>query len=215
MKALWICCNARTGSNFLCELLNNTELFPVYKEGKAFGEWIKLIDKKEFYRLPLETVKMIHEHFVKKLGNVNAKLMREILPGIKFILLKRRNVLEHAASLYFARFTNAYYLSHENQKDWYYKQKVSFYPTLCKSMIDEVIEYQNNWDNFFIGDEKLTVYYEDLIENPAEILSKVLSYYGIDPKKEIIEKSLKNRNLVKMTRPEVQDFINYSKSILL
>ena len=204
---LWICCNARTGSNYLCELLNNLHKFEVYKDNKAFAEWIRWLNKEEFLRKPPLNAKMIFEQFNKILPNTTASDIKNIMPNIKFVYLKRNNTLEHLSSLYFARFTGAYYLSNKNQLEWYYNLPVKFYPILIKTLYEEIIEYQNNWNNF-LTEDYLTIEYEDLIENPQKTIEKIAEYCEI--RAEIKLES----SLVKMTRPELSNFIAYAKQVL-
>ena len=73
---IWILCNPRTGSSYLCECLNHTGYFEPYENeytdkrgddrmlehGMAFCEWMRIIKNKEsFERNPPKFLKNIYE----------------------------------------------------------------------------------------------------------------------------------------------------------
>lgn len=82
-KACWILCDPRTGSSFLCDLLNNTQAFPVYTHprmrnkrgpleiGQAFNEWARLFDNvQQMLHDPPPYAKMIHHQYVETVAGL-------------------------------------------------------------------------------------------------------------------------------------------------
>src|SRR5574343_868527 len=83
MKACWILCTPRTGSSFLCELLNNLVVFPpfdhpgmktvrgVLEVGQAFSEWTRLYSSlADFCNHPPPYSKMIFHQYIELFGSI-------------------------------------------------------------------------------------------------------------------------------------------------
>lgn len=82
--ACWILCTPRTGSSFLCELLNNTKAFPAFDHpglvkrrgpleiDQSFNEWPRLFyGPADFASNPPPYCKMIFHQYVETFGNVS------------------------------------------------------------------------------------------------------------------------------------------------
>ena len=83
-KPCWILCTPRTGSSFLCELLNNSGSFPEMKhnslknyrcpleKGQAFSEWCRLYDGfYDFIENPPPYSKIIFHQFFEVMNNIS------------------------------------------------------------------------------------------------------------------------------------------------
>lgn len=82
---MWVLCTPRTGSSFLCELLNGTGLFPPYSHprltgvagplegGRAFNEWLRLfVGRADFEAAPPRHVKAVFHQYVEVFASVPA-----------------------------------------------------------------------------------------------------------------------------------------------
>lgn len=134
----WILCTPRTGSSYLCEILNNLKYFPTYdsiypdlfnnhsigplKSDRSFGEWLRLYTLELFQKYPPIYTKAINHQFNRIL---TLDLTVEILPNIKFIILKRRNVINHTSSYYMAKKLNQYHVYNSKMLNQYQKSKTN------------------------------------------------------------------------------------------
>lgn len=83
-NACWILCTPRTGSSFLCELLNNTGAFPPFEHegtknrrgplevGLAFNEWMRLYNSpSDFEAKPCPYSKVIFHQYIEVMGGLS------------------------------------------------------------------------------------------------------------------------------------------------
>jgi LPS sulfotransferase NodH len=98
----WILCSPRTGSSYLCELLNNTKMFPAYchpdlkeikgpiQKGLAFNEWLRLFNTKtQFLTMPPPYCKAIYHQYIEALGSIPTE--NRYRPGFYFNYYKIEN----------------------------------------------------------------------------------------------------------------------------
>lgn len=210
----WILCNERTGSTLLCNLLNDTHLFPNYadprlterkgplQKNRSFDEWLRLFirdnSKKDgFLKNPPDCLKCLRKHFVKVFGQIDAKELEEFFPGVRYILLRRRNIFEHAASIYLANLSGVWHIYNQDQKDRYTRQNFYFDLNMATEAYESAMLFQNNWMSFLDGQKPIDVFYEDLIINPNKCIENILNSLGL-PR---VNVSISNRTLP-MTRPD-------------
>lgn len=88
----WILCTPRTGSTFLCELLNQLKVFPAFNhpsienhtgnliaKEQAFNEWPRLYNElTEFIKFPPPHCKMIYHQYLEVLNSVPNKEKQQI-----------------------------------------------------------------------------------------------------------------------------------------
>lgn len=82
-KPCWILCTPRTGSSFLCDLLNNTNIYPEYqhpeldkvrgkylKKGQSFNEWIRFYfsPTELLYNPPIYSKIIFHQYLEAMMG---------------------------------------------------------------------------------------------------------------------------------------------------
>lgn len=201
MSPCWILTTARTGSSFLCEILNQTGLFvPEFKEymhpeAKPF----------EFVQRPY--CKVMRGHFERFLHDGAKEDIERLFPGMKYIYLNRQNIEDKAVSLYFARETGVWCLRREDREQ-YMAQPVH----LDENKLMDAYHYEARvsrlWDNFLEGTPHLRIEYEELVESPAEVIRKVLTYLGY------FDEIIARCPLVPMRRPETESFLNHLKVML-
>lgn len=212
---LWILCNPRTGSSVLCEYLNQIGKFDAYENdktinqrgptetGTAFGEWLRILDKESFRNNPPRYLKCIYHQFVEVFGSPNLiSHIDDYLDGIKFILLKRRNTIDHAASIYFSEKTNKYHVWSTADLKNYLNIKIETDMNTLIKCIQKSIEYQNNWDQFIKNRNYLEIFYEDIFVNPHDSMCKILEFAEVKATNKSIAESIDKNRLIKMVRSE-------------
>jgi LPS sulfotransferase NodH len=230
LNPIWILCNARSGSSILCEYLNNLNIFEVFEHEEiekrnahllktkgAFNEFLRLYNTlNELILNPPRYLKCLDEQYIQLIQknlNYDAVFIRKILPGIKFIKLKRKDNISQAISLYCARLTNKWHIYTEEELKNYHQIEISFNPKLALECLYEIENY-HNW-SWFIKDDFLEVFYEDLLIEPQNIIRKILDFSQVDADNQVIYHSIettkKRQRIYKMTRNE--DLMRFFKSL--
>lgn len=178
----WILCSPRCGSTYLCDLLNNTNLFK-----PPFSEYFNLLETPEFNPF----CKVQPSQWVE--NKLSVQKIKNFFPNIKFVQIKRKNFVDRAVSYYLAD-TSAIWSIGENKNaiglDKFKKPKYEYLKTpieineeklnrlINKLLIDIKIEYQITQE---IG-SILQINYEQISE--PETLHKILQYVGHNEKVE-------------------------------
>lgn len=223
MQPLWILCNPRTGSSLLSEYLNNTMCFSNYDNPRiqtandlidknaAFGEWLRVLRSKDDFEShpPIFMKNIFHQHMQLFEDNNNADYIKKIIPNIRFIHLKRSNVKEHIISQYFAEITNTWHVLGGEELSNYQNIQVPLDIDLLRKCCEAVASYNSNWDYFLKGESYLTIYYENLVDNPHKILSNINDFYNLLIDDNDIARAVNNNRFMKMKRPEFDVIMNY------
>lgn len=230
----WILCNERSGSTLLCDLLNSTKQFTEYDDfrlrdkkcvlqrNRAFGEWLRLFIRdsskiKGFKENPPYCLKCLRHQFEGVFGEKDADFIEDIFPNVNYILLKRRNIYEHAASVYFTKMISKWHIYNEKEKRKYLKINIPFQPDVAIQSYKMVTGFKNNWLDFLGNRKPFEIFYEDLIENPESTIFQLLSFFRLPT----VEKVVNPNRVLRMTRPEsekygaaIKQLINKSPMIL-
>lgn len=235
-NSCWILCTPRTGSTYLCELLNNINVFPSFDHpeirnknktklmeyGQSFNEWCRLYNNfyefldhyplysKMIYHQYLEVINSVSNEEKQKLGwyaryKDNIFLTKEhgdfvknnILPDIKFIHLKR-DILSQAVSIYFGRYTKKYHIYDDSELNQYLSQDVEVIEDKFLEAYKDAVFFDYCWDDFLTNQDVLNIDYNDLLDNPFNIIEKILKFLDID----IVFQLPKIERIKKMTRPD-------------
>lgn len=221
LKPIWILCNARSGSSILCEYLNNLDIFPILEHEEiekrnshllktkgAFNEFIRLYNSfEDLIAAPPMYLKCLDKQYkelTKDYLNYDSSFVKQIWPDIKFIKLKRNNLLEQAISLYCAKLTNKWHVYTNEELNEYYKTPIEYDLSLARECMQEIKDY-DNW-NWFVKEDYLEITYENLITHPEDVIQSILSFCNIKISKDTISKAIKithdKKRIYKMTRPE-------------
>lgn len=238
MDNVWILCNPRTGSSFLCELLNNLNLFQPYnnenltnkkgplEKGRAFDEWLRLFYKEKLTaeNAP-KTCKCIFHQYQDTI-NTKISYLNDIIPNLNIILLKRKNIINHIVSLYCSKImfktldrnfkeSSAYHIYNKEDLIKYQAIKIPInYKYLFECLL-EVKSYKNNWDKYLENYPHITIYYEDIIKNKYNEIKNILNYCKLKYKnKDILHSIERTTNNPRVYRMEHQDK-NLIKNILI
>jgi len=248
MTPLWIICHPRTGSTLLSDLLSHTGLFPAFdhpnirnkmgklQEGLAFNEWLRLYTSiKEFEGHPPPYNKCIYHQWKELTGDVatyNGRYLESILPGIRFIHLRRTNIPEHATSIYFARLLNdkcreqfkessAYHIYKQEDLVTYFGLEVDFNKELAMAAWNEVLAYKDAWKGF--AENCLEITFEDLMNDQESTLVKILAWLGFHNNgvaRRAVEIQAARPRTISMQRPESKAYASllrhrFSVSLLM
>ena len=183
-KNCWILSTVRTGSTYLCEILNETNLFPPYlKYKKAFSEWFRFYENKDslMKNLP-NTCKVHYSQYCKFFQDYDRELLEAKLNPLYFILLKRKDFVAQAISFAIAKKYKTYIVNIENKVRWN-KTSVILTDDEMISAYKELSGCYYKWDKFLNNAQYMVVDYSDLIADPKKQLEKILTYIGMDYKK--------------------------------
>jgi LPS sulfotransferase NodH len=199
-ESIFICFTNRCGSNFLADVLSNTDLFPETGEFFNWGSIINFSKKnniKSFddFCLELARKKAKNKTFVSKIGCEQLLMLSELgqIPNIfnnpKFIWIRRRDVLGQAISLSIASCT----------KQWTSKQAgKGVTPVYKKEQIQKIIKNINkintNFATYFnlFNANYIEIVYEDFCLNTKIEVDKICKFAGkILPEGKIPEAQIK------------------------
>jgi LPS sulfotransferase NodH len=239
---LWILCNPRSGSSYLCDLLNNTGLFPSLEHprlvnrrgplerGLSFNEWLRLFFSpysfRDFEITPIFYTKCIYHQYIEVFGDRNFDYIERYVPGVQFLWLHRNNIYEQVASLYFAKTmfdvcknklngSSSYHIYSEEDLFNYMNIKVEFNKKCALETYDEVVSYKDNWSKFLGNRQYQKIIYEDLVREPKIVIKSILGYNKIDYEEQNIDRITNPKlRIHKMTRPESSYFIIKLKDLL-
>lgn len=185
-KKFIILTRSRTGSNLLLSYLNvhpnilaEHELFqrPVKKPiakvlRKLFRRYpksIKAVGFKIFYNHPL--------------GEDNPYLWNTLINmrDLHVIHLKRRNILRTLLSLKLALQSEKWVKYHSDSNDSITNKTVSFDFDSLEAGFTQTRQWEIKGDEMFKDHPIITIYYEELVENPEETVSKVTDFLGLPP----------------------------------
>ena len=187
MRGYALCTSPRSGSNFLCQLLESTGLlgkpreyfdgfsrraldFADYPDDVALQvEWIRT---RAITANGVYGVKLFPWHFAKAAGQLD--LLSE-LPDLKFIRLTRVDKLGQAISWTRALQTSQYRSSQQLQGDARYD------PEAITRQLHRLVAIDATWDAYFArtAQAALQLSYEGILQDPDRAVADVLAFMGL------------------------------------
>src|SRR5688572_15310109 len=195
MKCLWIATTPRSGSSYFCEVLFQRAKIQASAEflnPRKLRQRGLLQDESNYLVPSLEALiegrmserrevespiclKVMYTHFERARALAG---VRESLGAHPVVLMQRRDVVSQAVSLYIAELTG---------------QWVSFKPPLrdvaalpysfeaIDGIVDRIERHTALWRRTFLvaGIEYLEIYYEQLIEQPVEVVNSVMRLWDL------------------------------------
>lgn len=204
----------RTGSSYLCQLLESTGIAGLPREHlrhptealtlECGFDYVRLLKHLMVTQTTPNGVfgtKLI-SHFLRDHLQVHASQMMELLAGLEFIRLKRHDIAAQAVSIYLARRTNVWHLHSPEERESYTRsieqgfdaRDVDFeeIQVYYQSMLD-----QESWIDRLLdelGVSPLVVDYDALIAAPGETVRRILDHLGLDgPEGEIAPRTSMQR----------------------
>lgn len=204
--SLIICTTARSGSNLLCDYLNNTGAIGVFAEyfnpdvvrkgtfGKRFefGSQVSVTEYIQFLRSSYATpegawgAKLLYED-IEHL--VVFPAMRDLLSSARLVFLRRRSKLSQAVSYYLAKTTGKWVAT---DKALTPLEDVEFDFAAINRHLEMLARQEALWTTLFrrFKQRPLEVIYEDLIESPEATITSILKFSGLDVKDIAIKTNL-------------------------
>lgn len=190
-----ICSTGRSGSTLLCSLLHKTgvmgvphEYFHLAQHGKLLIQ--RLIDpglsRNVTMREYLETIVRhrttpngvfgIKGHFNQCQPHFKSGLVGQFFGEMKYVAIRRRDMLAQAVSLVIASQTGKW-TSHEEKQN-----EPSYSYERIEGAMSVGVFHNYLWDLFYDANniEACIVYYEDILERPQEEIQRVVNFVGVE-----------------------------------
>ena len=193
-KSIIVVAETRTGSNYLCALMEKTgklgnpqEYFSPhinYENANTIAERFQVALEEGITDNGVLSVKLFayHMDFIK---GENQKLS-DFFPNRYWIWLRRKDLLAQAVSRSIALQT----------KSWHSNTEFTGSPVYSAKKIKRALKYiaiaEARWNLFFICNNisPLLLWYEDLVSNPEDMIMQIGSLAGIDINAEDINKDV-------------------------
>ncbi|MBT3589721.1 MAG: hypothetical protein HOK52_12755 [Candidatus Marinimicrobia bacterium] len=176
--------HARTGSNFLANLLRSSEycrcvgeVFAEHRReyGKGYDKIIKNVFGEKRNKLKAVGFKLFYYHLTK-----SEWLKLSEIENLFIIHLIRRNTLRTIVSLEIA-FQNQYWFLDKNTIPLIAEQKrIKIDTNTIIDDIDKINEYQKKVRKYFKNNEIDIIYYEDMVQNPQSTIELLRIKLGLD-----------------------------------
>lgn len=204
----WVLSGERTGSTYLCSLLNNTGLFDgIFNENmnpdmnKELNQLVfkvdnfrKIKNQKKRRELSLDYIKSneipklnkIHRsEFRGRFGleDEDSKLIAEKFENIKYILIQRKDMIARATSWYVKMETKTLHVSSDKKMEEFQKKEIEMNDKKllkCYNIMNSKFQKYGCWDNYLTGEDFIRVDYDDLSDNPVSVLRSILLFLGFD-----------------------------------
>lgn len=133
----------------------------------------------------------IKAHLNQAFPHFKSGFVTQYFGALKFVVIKRNDVLGQAISSVIADQTGKY-TSHETAA-----AQPKYSSEAIESAANSLLAQQYFWDNFLRVNrfEAMTVYYESLVERPSNTLIEVCKFLGVDKEAANIETDLTNAGL--------------------
>lgn len=181
---VWILSEARTGSTFLSNTLNETKIFnPIFKEYFHDDKINKFfIDKgllSHFNSKWPKFAKVHGTHFANIRKSFPILKIKKLIPDLKFIHLRRKNLVKQAISTYFCRKTKYFIIKNKKDLRKYKKINVNYNEEDILNIYNSIIFRFNFWEPILTKQNYINVYYEELINNPKKTFLKIFKFIGV------------------------------------
>ena len=190
-KAYLVASSFRSGSNHLCLTLWETGVLGApweyfnYDNDKRFmysrlaaqspGDYVRKLTACRTSRNGVFGVKAHFRHFEVAVREYPPLL--EVLRGVKFVYINRRDKIAQAVSLARALQTGAWYTFTQSDRfPLFYSRE------FIDECVEEVRKQAHSWIQWFRGRNltPLTVHYESLLADPAATVASVANYVGVE-----------------------------------
>lgn len=230
-KPVWIIGHSRTGSTLLCEILNNSRKFnPCFAEWLNH-EWINSFVKntKEYqyvYRnwackrqksniqdvfkqktenliklLP-PYIKCGRYHFNLFFKNSDKEMIENHFSGIRYIHLRRRDLIAAAVSNHIGHNTKIYRITNEEELLNHAAKQVPVHVEGLRKIYNAMKRYEKDWTSYVGNTDCLEVFYEDLCDEPYETVETILDFLKLPVNPDQLIPSIKS---IKMQHPQTPE----------
>lgn len=178
----------RSGSSYFIDLLGKTSrlgepgeylnpnLIPdmaVSLQANNFSDcWVNLINRKAG-----ETCFGVKASFFHFMPLIETGLDELLFNNSKIILLKRKNIVRQAISLYLATKSDIFHtnIKHSTEK-WKVLEEIEYNDKYIRHCIEHIYHQELGWSEYLKNKIYLPLWYEDILEDPKKCVTKTLEY---------------------------------------
>lgn len=205
----WIVCPPRSGSWHLCDLLHSTQLF---------GNHQKPIRRKQCVQTPPPYAKLVSAVSSTEMQLTKHKFSKttDMIPGLKFILLRRADLFAQAVSLYFSEYLkermevekNAWLITDKTVLEKYSQRHVPYRFSVIRQCWQRIIKADRYAQALVFNKPHMVVYYEHLSQQPSDVTAEILQYIQAP------QTTIKEHRTLKMQHPLKDKYVKRFKSEL-
>lgn len=187
LPGVWVLSYQRTGSYYLCAMLNQLGFSPPLDE-------LYHPSKQADLTMPPRNNKT-HPSQLAYRGMTLSDVIEQ-LPNTKFIVIRRRDLVACAVSLYLAGRTNTWWVTSDQEADRLARrQRIPLDDRGLMRSYERVRHDDVHWCQELesLGIDYHEVFYEDLTEKPTEAIAKILSFIGVESDPELCTSGVPNR----------------------
>ena len=175
MRPCWIVTYMRSGSTYLCRLLNSTGTFdPIFCEHYIGGK------SKMPPELPPAFNKMMNFQYMVESRRYT--VLHEYYPNMAFVYLRRRDIVAATISQYFiakTKIANINQINAPKRLSNYQELDIGYNKSrLIKLYYHKLVEY-HFWDHFLQDKEHLEVYTKTFLVPEAQV-ARIMDFIGVD-----------------------------------
>jgi len=177
MKPCWILSCRRSGSTYLCGLLNSTAIFP--QRWKEY--YCDPLDKKNLEELPVVN-KILYDQYYRIKNRIK---IEEELPNIKYVFLRRKDLHAVTVSKFLISKTLGmgkdgydyiWNVFDKKSLEEFQKIEVDYDLGSLKKMHKKTVIDYNSWNRFLRNENFIEFDYQDIIDSPIECVYKILEF---------------------------------------
>lgn len=188
-RPCWILTSPRSGSTYLCDLLNSTNLFggkftkdPPRKKVDRWTEYTSIYYNKLFGVHFLENPPVINKmHYWDRINywdQINHYNNDEVIRDIVYVKVSRENLYEVTVSKYISMQTQKWNIRSENELKDFQKLTFEFNEKQIIRLHEETKICHNGWNDFLSNKEHLVLTYENIVNNPQLAVQTILKAMG-------------------------------------
>jgi hypothetical protein len=208
----------RSGSSYLSRFLDSFITTGKFEEWFNFAIPNYLYDNFYYHdnsgqiiKLPTYA-KVPRCQFEKLFEDSDKNQIEKLLPGIKYIHLQRKDVINQTLSNYFANISCKWTFTNKKDLEKYANRRIPYNESYLLKIYKETKENFNQWDNFLKDTPKFDIDYSEITDTKK--LSLLLIFLEVNFDKEKLNTALRNVKLIKVERPETEEYANKLRKIL-
>ena len=188
IKTYFVAMTPRSGSSYFVDLLKKTNLLgnpdeyfnpglidntpAKQKSNNLVDYWLNLTQKnshQDMFGLKIS--------FFQFSPFLDTGLDKLFFKDNKIILLKRKNIVKQAISLYLATESTIFHTNTEHSEEkWNNLKSVEYNNEKIKNWIKHIEKQERGWDYYLKNKNFLPLYYEDIINDPEYCIKKSLEF---------------------------------------
>ena len=168
-KPIWIMASAQTGSNYLCDLLNSTNLFqqcPFTEYSNP--DWGR--------RLPDHSPPRYNKYILSHYNHRTLTMAHKILRGLRYVLLTRQDLVGQAVSRHFAFHTKKWHITKPLELKRYQAAEVPYDRDRLWHWCNKIENEISRAEEFLKGKKFMRITYEDTVDSPVDVTLDILKF---------------------------------------